>query len=233
MEFELTYNPAANWRIHLWAAQQEAVKSNFDPALKRYFSERFPQLEAIGTQLWMSTDRALELEGMPENTFSRLINPDTGEFHPIVAGNLASFFGAVAQEGLPTQELREWHAALVTNYDFRGGGPEFLEGFGVGGALRWQDEIALGNPLIQDDFGNWVPDIGNPYMGGTETILDLWITYNYRFEKANIDWRIRFGVKNAFSGHDVIPVNANPDGRIQTFRLEQPRTFELTNTFSF
>lgn len=233
MELELTYNPTPNWRIHLNVAQQEAVKSNIDPALKRYFSERFTQLEAIGTQLWMSNDRALELPGMPENNNSRFVNPDTGDFHPIVAGNLAAFFGAVAQEGLPTQELREWHANLITNYEFRSGGSKFLEGFGIGGALRWMGEIVLGNPLLQDEFGNWVPDIQNPFMGPSETKLDLWITYSYRLEKANIDGRLRFGIKNAFGSSDVIPVNANPDGRVQTFRLEQPRIFELTNTFSF
>jgi hypothetical protein len=233
MEIELTYNPTPNWRIHLNVAKQEAVKSNIDPALKRYFNERFTQLEAIGTRLWMSTDRALEGPGMPENNNSRFINPDTGEFHPVVAGNLAAFFGAVAQEGLPTQELREWHANLITNYEFGSGGPSFLEGFGIGGALRWMDDIALGNPLLQDEFGNWVPDIDNPYMGGSETQLDLWITYNHRFEKANIDWRIRLGVKNIFGNDDLIPVNANPDGTVNTLRLEQPRILELTSTFMF
>lgn len=233
MEIELTYNPTPNWRIHLNVSKQEAVKSNIDPALKRYFSERLPQLTAIGTELWMSNDRVLDVPGFPENNNSRLVNPDTGEFHPVVAGNLAAFFGAVAQEGLPTQELRKWHANLITYYEFGSGGPKFLEGFGIGGALRWMDEIVLGNPLLQDEYGNWLPDISNPYMGGSETNLDLWITYLYRFEKANIDWRIRFGIKNALGGSGMIPVNANPDGTVATFRLEQPRIFELTNTISF
>lgn len=233
MEFELTYNPTSNWRILLNVNEQEAVKSNIDPALKRYISERLPQLEAIGTQLWMAPNRGSVLPGDPENNLSRLVNPDTGEFHQVVANVLANFYGAISQEGLPTQELRKWRANLITNYDFGSDGPKFLDGFGVGGALRWQDSITLGNPIMQDEFGNWVPDIANPFMGDAETNIDLWITHKHRFEKANIDWRMRFGIKNAFGNEGVIPVNANPDGRALTFRLEQPRIFELTNTFSF
>jgi outer membrane receptor protein involved in Fe transport len=235
MEFELTYNPTKNWRMTLNVAQQEAIKDNIDPALKRYWTERLEYFRSVGSSIWMSTNRVIEtLPGSPEEKNSRLFNSDTGQFHVNVANELATYYSAISQEGQPAQELREWRANFITNYNFRDFGPEFLRAFGIGGAIRWQDNIALGNPIIPspDVAGTWIPDLDNPYFGSEEWNMDLWVTYSRKFSD-KLAMRARFGVRNAMGGGGMTPVNANPDGAINTWRIAAPTTLEFSTAFEF
>ena len=48
---------------------------------------------------------------------------------------------AQAKDGTVSNEQREWRFTGVTTYDFREGA---LKGFGIGGAVRWEDEAATG-----------------------------------------------------------------------------------------
>ena len=68
---------------------------------------------------------------------------------------------------------------FVNNYKF--GGPmwsdSWLKGFSVGAGLRWQDKIAIGNPLKVVN-GATVPDFDQKYFGPSDTNVDTWITYD-------------------------------------------------------
>ena len=47
----------------------------------------------------------------------------------------------MGQEGIASQEQREWRINALARYDFRS---VPLKGFSLGGALRYQDEVAAG-----------------------------------------------------------------------------------------
>ena len=74
-------------------------------------------------------------------------NVSIGEHYGRIA---TSVLAAQAKDGTVSQELREWRINLITNYTFKEG---ILKNFSVGGAARWQDEIAVGYPTIVEDNG--------------------------------------------------------------------------------
>jgi len=49
----------------------------------------------------------------------------------------------------------------------------------------------------------------------------------------NIEWRVQFNVRNVFAKDELIPNSIQPDGSIATYRIAEPRTYTLTNTFKF
>ena len=57
----------------------------------------------------------------------------------------------LAREGNLALELREWRFNVVTNYKFTQG---FLDGFSIGGAIRYQSESAIGYPNSCLDGGS-------------------------------------------------------------------------------
>jgi hypothetical protein len=63
-------------------------------------------------------------------------------------------------DGSRAPELREWRWNAVTNYTFREGR---LRGWGLGGAVRWQQEAVIGYRIILDASGTAIPDLLNPH----------------------------------------------------------------------
>ena len=142
------------------------------------------------------------------------------------------FLNASAQDGGAVQELKEWTWSFVTHYEFDFGG-ELLDGFGVGGAMRWLDESAIGFPITEITEGRFGPDVSNPFFGSTELNVDLWVTYTTSIMDGKGDWTIRLGARDINSDEELIPVVANPDGSIAVARIEQSTLWTLRSTFSF
>jgi len=103
---------------------------------------------------------------------------------------------AVAEDGVKQQELREWRYNLINSYTFNEG---FLDGFTIGGVARWQDRVAIGNPLILTSEGSLVRDDNNPYYGENEFNADVWFAYNTKIGE-NIDWKIQLNIRNLIGG---------------------------------
>ncbi|MDA1069761.1 MAG: TonB-dependent receptor plug domain-containing protein, partial [Verrucomicrobia bacterium] len=157
-EAELILNPTPNWRIALNAAKQKAILDNYMPALTNFYDNFYnPYVTKYG-----------DLEnGNP----AQIINPDA-TFSNVVNTNRFTYLSGKLQEGRSSAELRPWRFNVITNYNFSEGR---LKGFGIGGALRWQDSGVIGFPTLpgviagQDTF---IPDIANGYQGNTETNID-------------------------------------------------------------
>jgi hypothetical protein len=133
------------------------------------------------------------------------------------------------QDGSPTSELRRWRWNFVSNYRFTEG---VARGFNVGAAVRWQDKVAIGFPVINDPAAGFIPDVKHPYFGGTETNYDGWIGYSRKlWNKYN--WSLQLNVKNIGVGDKLIPVNAQPDGTLNSYRIAEPQKWTLTSTVSF
>jgi hypothetical protein len=45
--------------------------------------------------------------------------------------------------------------------------------------------------------------------------------------------RSRFGIRNVMGGGDMTPVNASPDGAINTWCIAAPTTLEFSAAFEF
>ena len=104
----------------------------------------------------------------------------------------------------------------------------------VGGAYRWQDKAAIGFPVILGpDRVTGVIDVKNPYLGDTESNVDLWVGYRRKVFSDRVTWNVQLNVKNVGRGNELIPVSAQPDGTIASVRISTPQTWTLTNTFEF
>ena len=132
--------------------------------------------------------------------------------------------------GQPAPELVEWRVNALANYRFADG---FLDGFRLGGAIRYESGVSVGFPYYFDDNGEPTADIKNPFKRGSDERFDLWLGYNRKLSNGKVDWSIQLNIYNIFGDDELIPVRANPDGTIANFRIQQGATWRLSTTFGF
>ena len=75
-------------------------------------------------------------------------------------------------------------------------------------------------------------DLTKPIRGAADTAVDAWISYRRKL-KDNIQWSIQLNARNLNARDDLIPVAANGDGSIGTYRIRSSPTWEVTNRFEF
>ena len=227
MEVEVSYAPTSNWRIAFNLTRAEAITSDVMPIAG-------PELTRVATQvyqdpkfgqLFINPSPVLQPDGTYVNT--DLLRSRTDNL-------LSGIALRKAREGGPLQEVRKWRWNLITNYSFKGSAwaDTWLSKFSVGGAVRWQDKIAIGQGLKVVD-GATIPDFDKQYFGPIETNVDTWITYNTRVLK-DMALQLQLRVRNLTSGSgDFIPVAANPDGEVALWRIGAPMSFELSARLRF
>lgn len=212
LEVDITGQITDSLRISLNIGQQKTVQNNTAREAIEAFNQTVQEL--MRENLWGIVWDPISADVTLESHYGR---------------QAAIAAGIQARDGVPSQELREWRANFITNYTFR---ESFLKGFAIGGAVRWQDEVAIGFPTIFNEDGVQLPDLSRPINGPDQLNGDLWFSYR-RMLTDKIDWKIQLNIRNAFGDDDFIPVVANPDGQIPIFRNPNPREIFLTNTFSF
>ena len=215
-EIEAVVNLAENWRLMFNASQQKVSSTNTGSKLVDFINNEVnPQLAQFGE--------------FPTGVgASESINNWLGR-NAITAINLE-----LAQDGaIRTNEIREWRFNMVTNYTFAQ--DSALDGWNVGGALRWQDDVGIGRPLNALPEGGFAPDLDNPFFGPTETTVDAWVGFQtpIKLGGQDLDWRVQLNVRNLLDDKDLIPVRADPDGGISVVRIPVEQTWELSNTFRF
>lgn len=229
LEFELTFNPTRNWRIAATAASAEAVRTNIAPELYNFMFDPNGGLLALVQGPDGKPTAAGQLAGTPSGSTS---------LYSYVVSNVLNtgIVTTFAQEGTRTDELRKWGYRLVTNYTFD---DRFLDGklkgFGVGGAVRWSDRplIGYGGTLLTLGGGSIAgSDVSHPIFGKKEQTFDLWFSYRRKLTR-NINWTAQLNIRNLGIGDELLPVQANPDGRVMVWRVRDPQRITLTNTFSF
>jgi hypothetical protein len=213
-EYELHMKLTRNWDLTFNANRAQAVKTNVATALRKVvFEEMKPIMDGVAGTLRGT-------ENVDNTTQTALITFTNSVYNQMLP--------RLAEEGLPTSELREWHWNVISNYRFTEGR---FKGFNVGGAIRWQDKIAIGAPVITHPlFGN-APDVRNPHYGPTQTNYDAWIGYRKKFQ--HFDWRVQLNVRNIGVGEELIPVGAQPDGSIAGWRIAPEETWKVSTTFTF
>ncbi len=219
-EIELTANPSRQLRLTLNVSKSEAVRDNVPGESTRAVYE-FIQKAMV------NADGTPTAAGAMRSGYDWL-NDTMADFW--LEQNWVQY-GVVQQlNGQPAPELVEWRANLLANYTFTDGA---LKGFGVGGAVRWESSSTIGFPYYFFENGTPVADIANGYKRDANERIDLWIRYRRPILKGKVDWSVQLNVGNAFSGDELIPVRANPDGTFANFRIQQGRSWRVSNTFSF
>jgi hypothetical protein len=213
-DFELIYNPTKNWRISANAAKSAAIRSNTGAALNE-FGDRITAL--------MQTAAG----DLPQS------NNSTTPIRDTFAQEVVDIKKEILLDGSPSPEERKWRYNIVSNYTFTQGR---LKNLRVGGALRWQDRIAIGYPVINKPSGvvtyNPLSDVKNPFYGPTQTNYDAWVGYSRRL-RDRIYWSVQLNVRNIGVGRELIPVASQPDGSIAAYRTAEPMTWTLSNKFDF
>jgi outer membrane receptor for ferric coprogen and ferric-rhodotorulic acid len=223
MEIEAVYNPAKNWRILLNVTKQKAFRGETEGQFDALVAERMGEWAKI-------PDRDIGSWTVQNYAAANIIGPVNT---------------AKLSNGKWVDELREWRVNVVTNYTFNR--ISFLKGWSVGGAVRWEDKVGIGYPVINNsewvtgmpDADKYIIDLKHPFMGPSATTFDAWLSHRTKIWKG-IDWKIQLNIRNLFNRNLMIPVYANPvalnDTRnydVATWRIGAGRTFEITSTFSF
>ena len=218
-EFELVYNPTRNWRIAINVAQAEAVQADV-AGLELEFVEEF----------YANVDRLYngELRNIVRNP-GQSYEPWPNQYNNEHVYDLRA---SAALSGTASPEIREWRANLVTRYDFKDG---LLDGAFIGGAIRWQDKVGIGYPLIRDENGRNIADIDNPWYAPDTTYVDMNFGYRRNIDifGKDVRWNINVNIRNLFGEEDLIPVKGNADGTYGTVRIPPERTWTITNSFSW
>lgn len=223
-EYEIFYQPTANWNIMINAAKVDAQRNNIASSYASYVKERW--------DLYKNTPYGdIKLFGGQASDPETLLYKYGSEFY-------AAYLASVLINRSSVPELREWRANLITNYSFTEGR---LKGLNVGGAIRWQDEVTIGfaGILAPEDIpefglkaGDEMYDVNSPYMGSSETAFDVWASYSMALSD-RIDWKIQLNISNLTADDELVAVTADYDGTIATSRIAPQRTWTLANTFSF
>lgn len=216
-EVEFVANPTPAWRIIANVSKQETVFSNTAPVMAQL------------TLDYVAAIRASRMDELQEDgAFQRDEEHYSIGLERSILGNIIA---ARALDGTKSNEQRTWRFTGVSSYDFQEGA---LKGFGVGGAVRWEDEAATGYVTFLDtETGAVIPDTSKPHLDDGVFSGDLWVSYGKPIMDGKVDWAVRFNVRNLVGEDGNIPVKTNPDGQIAVIRIPNPRTFILSSTFKF
>ncbi len=216
-EFEVNYNPIRNWTLKATAAQQQSIDTNISPRLQQYLDSRLPVwLDAkddAGVNWWTSR---IGSGGVPRDFYT---------------GNVSAPLKlAIANQGKPRSQVREWRFNALTNYQFTQGK---LKNLSIGGAVRWEDKAAIGFRGAAPEADGVIRSLDGdkPLYDKARYYVDLMTGYNLRFHDNKIRARIQLNVRNVFEDGRLQAVAVNPDGSPFAYRIVDPRQFILTTTF--
>lgn len=215
-EVEAIYNPTRNWRIKLNLAQQETIDSNIGGEITAYINRRLPvwttAVDDSGNRWWDANN------GAAESSF--------------LSGIQAPYLFEIANDGKPRSQVREWRWNALTNYDFTEGR---LSGWSVGGAVRWEDEAAIGflgkAPNANGVILELDPD--RPVFDDARFHFDFNLGYKFTLANDRVRVRTQLNVRDLFEDGRLQTVAVDPLGRPTISRIIDPRQIILTATFSF
>ncbi len=224
MELELYARPIKGLNVGFNVAQQKVAQANIAPAFRELFNQLTPKWQPLFNLPQSASEYA-------EGNFT---GPTIKDRWDDVASRLEQ---TRRSEGLTNPEVREWRWNVFANYSFQEASK--LAGWGLGGALRWQDSSVIG--YHSDDFTNSLgevsktADLNKPIKGPDLLQGDVWFSYRTKlFDKIN--WKLQLNVRNALRDKKVVPIRGQPDSpytHIAQVRVTQPTTYILSSTFEF
>ena len=243
-ELEVMFRPTRGLSFTFNVSEQESVRTNTGAAVRKLlFDTPTSTGQPIATEWRKEWAFQVPLNvGAIPNIGSRTdVNMLSNNFQ---ANALNRFNTAASGDGAPVQELRQWRANLVANYEFQS---ERLKGFGVGTGLRWLDKAAVGYPVIslRADLtpvpagGPALPsdirvsDVRNPFFAPDDMRYDGWVSYQRKILKGKVGLKLQLNVRNLFTHNELVPVVINPDGKNAVYSIAEGRKITFSSRFSF
>ena len=230
-EWEATYNISNNWRLAVNVAKVKAIQTNK--------GKNWADNVAWAKTNWFGKPSVASLITGAGGT----LDPLSGWFDRAVT----DFSSLQERDGASNPQIREWRMNAITNYSFSRTSP--LKGFGVGGGIRFQDNVFIGyagkpNPSLPTTY---ITDIKKPQFGPSETEFDFWTSYERRILNDKVLWKLQLNIRNAFTNEKLIPIQAQlvdiyskyaafdayKASGYMLYRIASPRTIELRSTFKF
>lgn len=238
-ELEVQLRPTKGWHLAFNVARQKSVRNNTGQAVyDLVYNTPLKDGSTLSTA-WSSNAAA----NIAITSGAVGVPSGSGTLKYIFEGEiLRPISFARAQDGGTVSELREYRANAVAKYNFRGG---LLSGWGVGGAVRWEDKPAIGyrvstfkvdgtrtdEPLTGTNYRAFDPTL--PIYGPEEWTLDAFLSYSRKIFQDRVNLKVQLNVRNLFAEDSLIPVQSNPDGSMAIGRIQLPRTFRLSAQFEF
>jgi hypothetical protein len=142
---------------------------------------------------------------------------------------------AVANQGKPRSQVREWRWNATTSYRLAGLGidQEWIRRTAVGGSVRWEDKGSIGFLGAAPDADGVIRslDKSKPVYDSANTYVDLFLSHSVRLFHGKVNTKLQLNVRNVFENGHLQTIGVNPDGRGYNFRIIDPRQFILTATF--
>ncbi len=218
-EIELTANPTKNWRMLLTATKTESVESDIGAPWITYVQSRLSAWAPFASS---------PLVANPNKTVSQRL------------GDMIVAINTMKQaDGAATEQTRKYRINFTNRYSFNQGK---LKGFFAGGVYQWRSRAALGYQIqsLPNDFpfpglGTTVnvPDLSKPLYDGPITTFDAFAGYKHKLFRNRIEWTVQLNIRNALNSDKIIVQQLLSTGAVDKFTIQAPRSFILTNTFSF
>lgn len=255
MEAEINYNPLPNWTMKFTFGKQDTKYASLLKEFTPWNAQRMavftsaraadyllPQYQGLATYT-TSGGRAVNLTnfwssfGYNSNVFpeSAGANPEA-IYNRDVAPQLTLDRDL---QGQSVQGQRKYRWSFLTTYTFERG---LLKGFAVGGNERWEDKAVIGyrgkaSGLVTNYYNGQptldLADTSRPVYDSAHYYTDLWISYRYRFLRDKVNMKVQLNVANVFENGGLRAVAVNYDGTPYSYRIVDPRQFNLSATFEF
>ena len=142
-------------------------------------------------------------------------------------------------DGQKVESGRDWRVNFLARYTVSEG---VLRGAFVGTGYRFRSPQVLGYlasmeknefPLPGSPSEVLVPARDSPLKGEVSKEAELFCGYSRRLGK-RINWRVQLNIRNLLDNQDPMTQRANiSTGLVTVYAVPEPRSFILTNTFSF
>lgn len=220
-EIEIIANPTKYWTLRSTITQAKAFNAQMSPALQEYVASRLPTWQAAkspfdGSSYWNGGYMAGNVT--PETWYT--------------ANLLAPMKLAVALQGKPVAQEREWKFNVVTNYRLRGiTENSVLRNLDIGGAIRWEDRAIIGYGGAAPDPDGVVReyDPNRPFYDKARVYFDFMAGYDLKLPNKST-LRLQLNIRNLFEDGRLQPAAVNPDGSVYVYRIIDPRQIILSAT---
>ena len=218
-EAEVVANPSRNWRLSLSGAKSTATSSHMGTAWVNFITER--------SSVWAANASL---------TGPAAANTTIGTRYLSIIQILNQMKQA---DGQKVESGRDWRVNFLARYTVSEG---VLRGAFVGTGYRFRSPQVLGYlasmeknefPLPGSPSEVLVPARDSPLKGEVSKEAELFCGYSRRLGK-RINWRVQLNIRNLLDNQDPMTQRANiSTGLVTVYAVPEPRSFILTNTFSF
>lgn len=220
-ELEINATPFRNWNLRLNGSKTDAVESNIGLPWFKWTAERLPVWQSV-----VAKNGEVDSSGRPVTwtTAPFSTSAPTGEtlaqrYNNVILNGALAYMAAADGRATNTHPLR---LNFVTNYRFSDGR---LNGFNVGGAVRWRAAPVIGYGVKKNSGGNDVLDIDRKYKGAEETYFDAVFGYKGTLKAfGGLNYRAQLNVRNLLNEDEPIAAGTITTGKVTRIATVEPRT---------